>query len=1735
MSPTRTALPSLLTTVLALSIALFGTSRAESRKPAIPHDGQPIASACTFTGTVYDWDFSVGPQGFGATNCDAGGAQVWQYGATSYVPGAPGQVWGTILNDQYPNDSGAGLTSPAFWVSPASNLVEVVHYFDTEWGYDGCNLVVRPAGAVVPPVGGYSISAISASTAYYAWCVDGEPGWTGSSAGWRVDCFDLSAYMDQEVNLQFDFGSDASVTFAGWYISRVRVGGNAPPIGACCFYATGNCSLLSAADCAAAGGTYWGDNTFCPDTPCLEPTGACCFSDHSCIEMIAVACAAEGGTYQGDNIGCTPNPCGSPVPPQNVIAETLGPDQVRLSWSAVSSGDALYVDRKRGPGGAWENVQMLPVNATEWIDPDVMPGESYYYRVRTVAGEEVSLYSNFTITVVGIVPWAPSNVVAVAASPVRINITWVDTSTFEAGFEVEGKKGEMGPWTVMKPDPPANSNSTWIGTLTPAWDYRFRVRAYNAFGHSAWVESNACTTPLDPGNFNALIRVRRGTQVAPGASVFVDHGAGFDSVGVTDANGECSVSGLRLNDRIRAFWRAQNWVTCRDYAKFSSTCDMGMRLTLDSDVMQTDGSYQVFRIQTTESMYVLELVHPIFRFDLGISTEWNIPTGDPYWNQLLIGCQKASDYLYNVSDGQMALGKIAVWDAQEFWGEVDVRIENSVWPHSAIDELLECDCCSPEEHCYLSRKDDGLLPDQEQWARTMIHELGHYVFGLYDEYITAIGGIEQMDSLKVQRPDIYPQNYGFMMQQVTTTEMSSANDYTKGLVYPTSLWNNAMTETKQLWEHDRTCWDYVEQKYEARSSYVDIKKPVYGWFESGHSTSPDRDGPLDNVGITWWGIGDSSPLVGPDIHYQMYDRGGNSFSRDAEVLDGERPVPDARVYKLSAGRLTYMGETDKTGRLEVVGLHEGDAVRSYARTEMGNVLVEASPTAVIPGSDPLTFRSSEGNRAGSKAPMLRDDLTPPGAAVEVTPTGLADALTLSLDLWADETLAGNPVVVAFYASRIDTLPVGAAPGPDHFRALLQVSLADSTFDGNGLFEVTMTDAAANRSVFTVPFVVETATAGEPQLTERGPGSMNLFSPNVPHDQVASGASSNAAPFRVPGFAPVPTGDIYSFHMTLDDQYQAPAAINIAYDDSLLAGCDERSLRIFRWDSGVRQWTPIDGSAVSTGSNVVSALVYAGGVFCVFAEQMVSDPIPPASVQDLGAVGTAGLGAIQLLWTATGDDGSQGAAQDYIVAYGDAPITQATWAELPKIDIPGGDLAAGSSAIYSANLPLSGHLYYLALRAKDKASNLSPLSNGTYTISGVADPNLLPAPPTNVRAVDLPGDNGGSVRLTWTKSHDDGGGKGTVTAYHIYRDAPPASVPESLATVPAGTAALVDAAAPSGVEYTYWLSAADGSTETFSSPNFAFSARNTGVPVGDFTSDTVVGVDDLCLLAGAYGIDSSNVEFEPLFDLDHNQSVSNEDFQAFQSAFGAGGVPATNPAGENAVASILSQVVSAGGTTWHLNLTLRGVSNLAGYSFKVTYPSQTLTFLQATADSAGVIPNILNRDGGVTPFFLLLQPEPQPGVLYMANAIERPSTTSASDGDGFLGQLTFAGSGMAEVSVSQIVLMDSRRLTNLFSAPTAVEDGATILRPQLLPCAPNPFRTRTFLRFQIPGRQKVTLSVFDVGGRRVRTLVDGLVEPGFHEVAWDGRTSRQRLLPAGVYFYRFDTQGYTKARKVVLLP
>jgi hypothetical protein len=113
------------------------------------------------------------------------------------------------------------------------------------------------------------------------------------------------------------------------------------------------------------------------------------------------------------------------------------------------------------------------------------------------------------------------------------------------------------------------------------------------------------------------------------------------------------------------------------------------------------------------------------------------------------------------------------------------------------------------------------------------------------------------------------------------------------------------------------------------------------------------------------------------------------------------------------------------------------------------------------------------------------------------------------------------------------------------------------------------------------------------------------------------------------------------------------------------------------------------------------------------------------------------------------------------------------------------------------------------------------------------------------------------------------------------------------------------------------------------------------------------------------------------------------------------------------------------------------------------------------------------------------------------------------------------------------LPDTLTSTVTFDLPTGVEDTPTY-GLTLGPNVPNPFNPSTSISYALPVRGKVTLRVYNVEGRRVATLVDGVQSPGAHTAEWDGRDNAARPQPSGVYFCRLVAGGQVRTHKLVLV-
>jgi hypothetical protein len=103
-----------------------------------------------------------------------------------------------------------------------------------------------------------------------------------------------------------------------------------------------------------------------------------------------------------------------------------------------------------------------------------------------------------------------------------------------------------------------------------------------------------------------------------------------------------------------------------------------------------------------------------------------------------------------------------------------------------------------------------------------------------------------------------------------------------------------------------------------------------------------------------------------------------------------------------------------------------------------------------------------------------------------------------------------------------------------------------------------------------------------------------------------------------------------------------------------------------------------------------------------------------------------------------------------------------------------------------------------------------------------------------------------------------------------------------------------------------------------------------------------------------------------------------------------------------------------------------------------------------------------------------------------------------------------------------------------TVPTGVTEGPPPPRFSLLQNFPNPFNPSTTISFDVERSGPVRLEVFDLAGRKVRTLVDRRYEAGRHAVRWNGLDDAGAAVSSGVYLVRYESREGSAMKKAILV-
>ncbi len=111
------------------------------------------------------------------------------------------------------------------------------------------------------------------------------------------------------------------------------------------------------------------------------------------------------------------------------------------------------------------------------------------------------------------------------------------------------------------------------------------------------------------------------------------------------------------------------------------------------------------------------------------------------------------------------------------------------------------------------------------------------------------------------------------------------------------------------------------------------------------------------------------------------------------------------------------------------------------------------------------------------------------------------------------------------------------------------------------------------------------------------------------------------------------------------------------------------------------------------------------------------------------------------------------------------------------------------------------------------------------------------------------------------------------------------------------------------------------------------------------------------------------------------------------------------------------------------------------------------------------------------------------------------------------------------------------IQNLYGIPTSIKVNAANIIPAnnfLFQNFPNPFNLSTSIRYQLVKSERVTIKIYNILGKLIRTLVNSLKPQGYYNIIWDGKNDYNQIVTSGVYFYEIEAGQFSASKKLVLL-
>jgi hypothetical protein len=725
----------------------------------------------------------------------------------------------------------------------------------------------------------------------------------------------------------------------------------------------------------------------------------------------------------------------------------------------------------------------------------------------------------------------------------------------------------------------------------------------------------------------------------------------------------------------------------------------------------------------------VRLRHPVFEWDLYVACR----IADTNYVAILAeGFARASTYLYDVTDGQMKFGRVCIVPGsvggtpESRPTDIEIKdVQNYRANADILGRLNKPGYVRLGREVVRSNKTTGVTftnsPTTSDYYTTIVHELGHYLFGMYDEYINGYHMEGNWDGYMLLHTNEIPSIYGFMHDQRRTTEMSSFNDYLPS--YPgggtTNL--NRMGITWQIYlkylrlnTNFWPCWKDFEDRFE--DDYdgvpVEIVVPRYGYFHMGRSVGgQDREGPT-NIPAPYVRCYVSTGAVATPLSKTALP--AQRWSAPVEVRSDGKPRAGAVVTIRPASRpgLRYLGKTSPAGLNMAYDIQAGDVIQA---TWQG-MTVSRTLTTKDQGQA-IVLHLQDGAQLNSTFTMNGHWVLSTNR-LGMLVSGAVDANTnWHLRIAASESLSAPPSVMIYPEDAAGvtvqtyqvtgTLYTGLVSLASTENGYLELHAHGmSSGDDYTLFDAWQISVAyPEEGVWYAPDGWARQGLAEPPLTSI---PALVYQQNGPVIVPAGFGCTNqiGSTFWVePAEMPVVNATNRLF-------------LNIHYLDEDIRGIDETSIALYRWVDANSIWAAVPYNQ-SVNDNVISAMVTNFGIYALFAN-VSSDTNAPAAITDLLAEAGDLPRAIRLSWTAVGNDGTNGTALKYDLRYYHEEITTQNWAVATPYVVAQAPLAAGSQETWNLSMPDSGMLYHFAVCAVDEAGNVGALGPSAAVRSPIFD-------------------------------------------------------------------------------------------------------------------------------------------------------------------------------------------------------------------------------------------------------------------------------------------------------------------------------------------------------------------------------------------------------------------------------